>query len=48
VINGGSLLREWVDDPAAAPGDLDALARADEAAWLRANTDVLTVGTPTG
>jgi len=48
VINGGPLLREWVDDPAAAPGDLDALARADEAAWLRANTDVLTVGTPTG
>jgi hypothetical protein len=48
VINGGPLLREWVDDPAAAPGDLDALARVDEAAWLRANTDVLTVGTPTG
>jgi hypothetical protein len=48
VINGGPLLREWVDDPAAAPGDLDALARADEAAWLRANTDVLSVGTLTG
>ena len=24
---------EWVDDPAATPADLDALARADEAAW---------------
>jgi uncharacterized protein YbbC (DUF1343 family) len=33
VINGGELLRQWVDDPAAAPGDLDALAAADEAAW---------------
>ena len=34
VINGSSLLREWVDDAGAAPGDLDALAGADEAAWL--------------
>jgi uncharacterized protein YbbC (DUF1343 family) len=33
VINGGELLRQWVDDPAAAPGDLEALAVADEAAW---------------
>jgi uncharacterized protein YbbC (DUF1343 family) len=33
VINGGELLRRWVDDPAAAPADLDALAAADEAAW---------------
>ena len=48
VINGGTLLREWVDDPAAEPADLDALARADEAAWRRANADVLTAGTPTG
>jgi uncharacterized protein YbbC (DUF1343 family) len=34
LINGSPLLREWVDDPAATPADLDALARADEAAWL--------------
>ena len=34
VINGGPLLREWVDDRAGAPGDLDALAAPDEAAWL--------------
>jgi len=34
VINGGSVLREWVDDATAAPGDLDALALPDEAAWL--------------
>ena len=31
VINGGPLLREWVDDPAAAPGDLDALTVAGRA-----------------
>ena len=36
VINGSPLLREWVDDPQATPADLDALARADEAAWLQA------------
>lgn len=33
VINGGSALREWVDDDAAQSGDLEALAGADEAAW---------------
>jgi len=33
TINGGTALREWVDDPATTPGDLDALAGADEAAW---------------
>jgi uncharacterized protein YbbC (DUF1343 family) len=33
VINGSDLLRRWVDDPQATPGDLDALATADEAAW---------------
>jgi uncharacterized protein YbbC (DUF1343 family) len=33
VINGGEALREWVDDPAAAPADLDALAAPDEQAW---------------
>jgi uncharacterized protein YbbC (DUF1343 family) len=33
VINGSDLLRRWVDDPAATPADLDALAAPDEAAW---------------
>jgi uncharacterized protein YbbC (DUF1343 family) len=33
VINGGPDLARWVDDPEAAPGDLDALAFADERAW---------------
>jgi uncharacterized protein YbbC (DUF1343 family) len=34
VINGGPLLREWVDDAGAAPADLYAAASADERAWL--------------
>lgn len=33
VINGSPLLREWIDDAAAAPGDLDALTAPDERAW---------------
>ena len=33
VINGSPLQREWVDDAAAAPGDLDALTIPDERAW---------------
>lgn len=36
VINGGPGLREWVDDAEAAPGDLEALAAPDEAAWIEA------------
>jgi len=35
VINGGPALRQWVDDPVATPGDLDALAAPDEQAWMR-------------
>jgi hypothetical protein len=41
VINGGSALREWVDDPAALPADLDRLAGADEAAWREEIADIL-------
>ena len=33
LINGSPLLREWVDDPDAAPADLDALAAPEEQAW---------------
>jgi len=33
LINGSEILRGWVDDPAATPGDLETLARHDEAAW---------------
>ena len=33
VINGGPGLREWVDDPAASPVDLDRMAANDETEW---------------
>jgi uncharacterized protein YbbC (DUF1343 family) len=33
VINGGPLLREWVDDSSATSQDLDALVLLDEQAW---------------
>lgn len=41
VINGSPLLREWVDDLGAAPGDLAALAAADEQAWVRERMEYL-------
>lgn len=41
LISGSELLRRWVDDPAGSPGDLDALALADEAAWLSERESVL-------
>lgn len=41
LINGGEALRKWVDDAAAEPGDLDALAAADEKAWLEERKSVL-------
>lgn len=33
VINGGPILRDWVDDTIASPADLDALSVQDENAW---------------
>ncbi|HET6757092.1 MAG TPA: DUF1343 domain-containing protein, partial [Burkholderiales bacterium] len=41
VINGSPLLREWVDDFAAAPADLEALTASDEAAWREEREAVL-------
>jgi uncharacterized protein YbbC (DUF1343 family) len=41
VINGGALLREWVDDAQATPGDLELIAARDEAAWSDERRDVL-------
>ena len=41
VINGSPLLREWVDDPAATPGDLDTLTVPDELAWADERRDWL-------
>jgi uncharacterized protein YbbC (DUF1343 family) len=40
LINGGDFLRTWVDDTAAKPGDLDAVALADERAWREASDAV--------
>jgi uncharacterized protein YbbC (DUF1343 family) len=34
VINGSALLREWVDDRTASPGDLETLTVPDERTWL--------------
>jgi uncharacterized protein YbbC (DUF1343 family) len=33
VINGGARLRQWVDDAAASPADLERILAADEARW---------------
>ena len=33
LINGGELLRQWVEDAGAASADLEALAAPDEASW---------------
>ena len=41
LINGSPLLREWVDDAASAPADLDTLAQPDEKAWQQASSDFL-------
>ena len=35
VINGGPGLREWVDGVGSTASDLDAIASADEAAWIQ-------------
>ncbi len=41
VINGSTLLREWVDDLQATPTDLDALTQPDEQAWEAAREPFL-------
>jgi uncharacterized protein YbbC (DUF1343 family) len=41
VINGGPALREWVDDPASGPADLETLAGPDEARWRAEVADLL-------
>ncbi len=41
LINGSPLLRDWVDDPAAGPGDLDHLAVHDESAWVAERDEFL-------
>jgi uncharacterized protein YbbC (DUF1343 family) len=46
VINGGPLLREWVDDASAKPQDLDTLALPDEQAWSTERQPDLLYGKP--
>ena len=41
VINGSPLLREWVDDAAALPEDLEVITRVDELAWEKARSEFL-------
>lgn len=41
VINGGPGLRQWVDDDGAETGDLDAIAKVDEARWTEARVPFL-------
>lgn len=41
VINGGPSLREWVDNLASTPDDLDAVATPDEQAWLTSRAPFL-------
>jgi uncharacterized protein YbbC (DUF1343 family) len=41
LINGGELLRHWVDDSEAMPGDLEALAGPDEEAWIEERQAVM-------
>lgn len=41
VINGSSLLREWVEDAATTAADLDQLVCVDEQAWLAQRAAVL-------
>jgi uncharacterized protein YbbC (DUF1343 family) len=41
LINGSDLLRQWVDDPAATPADLDLIAARDESAWEEQRADIL-------
>jgi uncharacterized protein YbbC (DUF1343 family) len=41
VLNGSDLLRKWVDDAAATPADLEAIATRDETAWEAERRDLL-------
>jgi uncharacterized protein YbbC (DUF1343 family) len=41
LINGGPQLREWVDNSEATPEALEAIAAADEAAWIEARKPYL-------
>ena len=46
VINGGPLLRQWVDDDSTTPRDLDVLTLRDEQDWLKQRQPCLLYGKP--
>ncbi|MGA7979002.1 MAG: DUF1343 domain-containing protein [Chromatiaceae bacterium] len=41
LLSGGTFLREWVDDPAAGPEDLEARLHRDEVTWKEQREDYL-------
>jgi uncharacterized protein YbbC (DUF1343 family) len=41
LINGSEILRQWVDNSRAAPGDLEALALTEEKSWVEERESVL-------
>ncbi|QRM20848.1 DUF1343 domain-containing protein [Dechloromonas sp. TW-R-39-2] len=41
LINGSPLLRDWVDNPASTPDDLDEISHHDEQAWLTSRSTFL-------
>jgi hypothetical protein len=41
LINGSDVLRQWVDDPAAVPADLDKITKRDEADWEEQRADIM-------
>jgi uncharacterized protein YbbC (DUF1343 family) len=41
VINGSTLLRDWVDDAESTPADLEHLAQRDEIKWVEQTVDFL-------
>jgi hypothetical protein len=41
LINGGPRLRQWIEDAAAKPADLDAIALPEEAAWREQRREFL-------
>ena len=41
VINGGTLIRQWIDDNNATAGDIEKVLKKDEQQWFDSIQDVL-------
>jgi hypothetical protein len=41
LINGSTLLRDWVDAPGSSPDELDAIASHDESTWREKTAEVM-------